>query len=293
MARRPKAPGPLERFCPLCQAHPGQGCVTTVGRPHGREHAARSSGPTSVPPERGALQPRQQLLPERPAPAPIDAHQLASHKRDRILHLAEQLEKACGQRREMTAAIDYLRQELLDAGMPTHTLVRRFREPHFEAALDQFIAYPDAITLGPGEVEVLPAMGYRELIAAMEGPDRVEVWVSLGLALHEQGGWRFGLLDDGCSVTWTRIERPEFMATASISQGGTFTLFRQHDDGTADSWDFDRPELIAALFAALAAGVPAPAPTHRLGPWIEQPFVQWLRGEEPDWELRGPLVSIN
>lgn len=244
-----------------------------------------------VPAERVGLKPRQQLLPERDRPAPVDARQLASHKRDRVLHLAEQLEKAYSQRREMTAAIDYLRQELLDAGMPAHTLARRFRaETIDEPALERFVAFPDAITV---DSEVLPALGYRELIAAVEGGDRVEVWVSLGLVLQEQGGWRFGLLDDGCSFVWTCIERPEFMATASLYRGGTFTLFRQHADETADSWDFDRPQLVAALFAALVAGVPAPVPTHLLGPWIEKPFVQLLRGETPDWGLlRGPLASV-
>jgi integrase/recombinase XerD len=145
----------------------------------------------------------------------------------------------------------------------------------------------------PDPADTLPGLTYRQAVTAIEeGEERADAWVTLGLALHP-AGWRFEATE-GCCCRWVHPDRPDLTATASVRHSvAEFTLFCQHDDDTAETWDFDRPELVAALAEALSAGIPAPTPTHRLGPWIEKPFVQLLRGEEPDWSaLRGPLVAL-
>ena len=150
---------------------------------------------------------------------------------------------------------------------------------------------PDSGETDPADT--LPAVGYRQVMVALEGnEERAAAWVALGLALHE-AGWVFRVQPGGF-WHWVCSDHQEFTATASICpvRGAEFTLFRQYDDDTADTWDLGRPQLVAALAEALVSGVPAPSAV-RLGPWIEKPFVQYLAGESPDWDLlRAPLVGV-
>jgi integrase/recombinase XerD len=146
----------------------------------------------------------------------------------------------------------------------------------------------------PDPADQLPGISYRQLLVALEeSEERAAAWVALGLVLHQTGRWEFKVLPGPC-WQWIRTDQPDITATAAVCRGvAEFTLFRQYDDDTADTWDFDRPELVAALADALVSGVPAP-PSVRLGPWVEKPFVQLLRGEEPNWSgMRGPLVGVN
>jgi len=158
-----------------------------------------------------------------------------------------------------------------------------------------------AVELGPlhdmatTEPVPSPSLTYEQVIAACSGYSdvaaSVAAWVALAAVLSSRPDWRFGLSDDGAATaSWTWTAHPEYWATASLSPKGTarFELFRSDDDDEESMWELAKPQDVPPLAEAIAAGAPEP-PAVRLGPWTEEPFLAWMRGEAPPpWE--GPSV---
>jgi hypothetical protein len=125
-----------------------------------------------------------------------------------------------------------------------------------------------------GRPSELPALAYELVIAGTEGDVNVPAWVELGLVLADIGGWRFEL-EDGMAL-WRCLARPELWATARAGIGEpVFELFRADADDEATNWTRPTPGELLKIVEELADGR-TPMPTVRLGPWIEQEWLERL-----------------
>lgn len=295
---RPKDsdPRPIDRFCQVCQAHPGSGCVNTLGRPT-KEHVKRRSGPTETPPERVGLKPRQALLPERPAlpdvPSPSTEWGVSDPKTGMIgfqslsekgHYLLEQLVQAERRRQEAAVLVDYLKQELLGSGMDPHTVARRFRSnPELLGAPALSGLLELAAPIEVAEVVEVPGISYRQLVEFVEGERRWDAWMKLGLVVTT-AGWRLELLPDAPAFHWVHPAEPRIWACAGNDD---FDLIRQAPDDKdwAEMWTLQSPEQVLLLAELLVSGAPAPEPTVYLGRPDDWP-------DDEDEELPAPLPPI-
>lgn len=139
----------------------------------------------------------------------------------------------------------------------------------------------------PDPADAIPGFNYRDVVEAIEAED-APAWIDLGVTLTA-AGWHPQLVHDGLgpSLWWSHPGNDQLIATASIDHRDatrSYSLDRLDGD-QSDHWDFTDPAALAAAATALAAGVEV-AGSARYGPWIEQPFVEFLRGERPDGPRR-------
>lgn len=130
--------------------------------------------------------------------------------------------------------------------------------------------------------QTIPACPYRQLVEAFEADD-APAWVDLGVALTA-AGWRYEIHGgQGPFLWWVHPDDERLVAFADVDHRDETRSYelRRLDGDEEDAWSFPQPADLAAAAAALAAGVDV-AGSRRYGPWIEQPFVEFLRGDPPD-----------
>lgn len=160
-----------------------------------------------------------------------------------------------------------------------YTRVNRQRMQEVTAMVSYGRALPGGAE--PDPADTVDGFSYRCLVEALEAED-APAWIDLGVTLAA-AGWRPKLIHDGIgpSLWWAHPQHDELTATALIDhRDGTRSYSLDRLDGDeSDHWDFADPAELAAAGAALAAGVPI-AGGRRYGPWIEQPFIDFLHGRQ-------------